>query len=256
MPMRQPTRRSRRTANGRRSRAVIDIALGDLDRARRDAGLSLRQLSAACEVSLGHLSETFSGDREPSVSVLTAISRALGGDLSIRFYPSGGPQIHDRTQAPILEELLQIADPSWDRVVELAVTRPARGFIDAVFDSATREAIVATEIESRFDRLEQQIRRADEKARSLASSDLWGSIVGDRSVHKLLVIRSTAATRDIARRFEATLGTAYPARARDIHHALTTPDAPWPGDGILWADLRSGVARILDRPPRGVSVGR
>ena len=256
MPMRQPTRRSPRTANGRRTRAVLAIALGDLDRARRDGGVSLRQLSAACGVSLGHLSETFAGDREPSVSVLTAISRALGGDLSIRFYPSGGPQIHDRAQAPILEELLRIADASWDRAVEVAVTRPARGFIDVVFDSATRKTTVATEIETRFDRLEQQLRRADEKARSIPSSDLWRSIDGDREIHRLLVLRSTAATREIARRFESTLRTAYPARASDVYAALTEPDRPWPGDGILWADLRGDTVRILDRPPRGVALGR
>ena len=254
--MAKPTRRSTRTANGRRTRAVLEVALVDLDRARRDSGVSLRQLSAACGVSLGHLSETFSGDREPSVSVLTAMSRALGGNLSIRFYPSGGPQIHDRAQAPILEELLHVADQSWDRIVELAVTRPARGYIDAVFDSATRKTIVATEVETRFDRLEQQIRRADEKARSLPSSDLWRSIDGDRKIHRLLVIRSTAATREIARRFEETLRTAYPARAHDIYWALTTADVPWPGDGILWADLHNGVARVLDRTPRGVALGR
>jgi hypothetical protein len=207
-------------------------------------------------VSLGHLSETFAGDREPSVSVLTAISRALGGDLAIRFYPSGGPQIHDRAQAPILEELLRIADPSWDRAVEVAVTRPARGFIDVVFDSETRNTTVATEIETRFYRLEQQLRRADEKARSVPSSDLWRTIHGDRAIRRLLVIRSTTATRDIGRRFEATLRGAYPARAQDIYLALTTPDAPWPGDGILWANLRGDTARILDRPPRGVTLGR
>lgn len=256
MPIRDPSRRSPRTANGRRSRAVLDVVLRDLDRARRDAGVSLRQLSVACDVSLGHLSETFSGDREPSVSVLTAISRALGGDLSIRFYPSGGPQIHDRAQAAIVEELLRVADPTWDRVVELAVTRPARGFIDVVFDSVTRGAMVATEVETRFDRMDQQIRRADEKAGSLPSSDLWESMDGERSIHRLLVIRSTRANREIARRFEATLRAAYPARAHDIYEALTTPRGPWPGDGILWADLRNGVARILDRPPRGVALGR
>lgn len=242
--------------NGRRSRATLALALADLDRARRDAGVSLRRLSNACGVSEPYLSLVFAAKREPSVSVLTAISRALGGDLSIRFYPSGGPQIHDRAQAPILEELLRIADPSWDRAVELAVTRPARGFIDVVFDSASRNTTVATEIETRFDRLDQQLRRADEKARSMPSSDLWRSIDGDRAIHRLLVIRSTAATRDIARRFEATLQAAYPARAQDIYLALTAPDAPWPGDGILWADLRGGNARILDRPPRGIALGR
>ena len=193
--------------------------------------------------------------REPSVSVLVAISRALGGDLSIRFYPSGGPQIHDRIQARIVEELLRVAHPSWDRTVEVPVIRPVRGFIDVVFDSERREATIATEVETRLDRLEQQIRRADEKARSLPSSQFWGRVDGDRNVHRLLVLRSTVATREIARRFEATLRTAYPTRTSDVYAALAEGTA-WPGDGILWADVHGDTARILAWPPRGVALGR
>lgn len=234
---------------------MVDLVLGDMDRARRDAGISLRRLAAACDVTESHLSLVFRGRREPSVAVLTAMSRALGGDLSMRFYPSGGPQIHDRIQARIIEELLRVAHPSWDRMVEVAVTRPVRGFIDLVFDSERRNTIVATEVETRLDRLEQQIRRADEKTRSLASSELWGRLDGDRKVHRLLVLRSTTTTREIARRFEATLRTAYPVRTADVHAALIG-DAAWPGDGILWADVRADAVRILDRPPRGVALGR
>ena len=256
MEREQSSRRSPRTANGRRVRAVLDLALSDLDRARRDAGVSLRRLAEASGVSQPYLSLMFDGRREPSVSVLTALSRALGGDLSIRFYPSGGPQIHDRIQAQIVEELLRVADRSWDRTVEIAVTRPVRGFIDIVFDSPQRETIVATEVETRLDRLEQQIRRADEKARSLPSSELWGHLTGGRRVHRLLILRSTAATREIARRFEATLRAAYPARTADNYAALTEPARPWPGDGILWADVRGDTARILRHPPRGVPLGR
>ena len=76
------------------------VALGDLDRARRDAGISLRRLAEACGVSQPYLSQVFAGDREPSIAVLTAVSSALGGDLSVRFYPTTGPAIHDRLQAP------------------------------------------------------------------------------------------------------------------------------------------------------------
>ena len=234
---------------------MIDLALADLERARRDSGISLRRLATACDVTESYLSLVFRGRREPSVSVLTAISRALGGDLSVRFYPSGGPQIHDRIQARIVEELMRLAHPTWDRTVEVAVIRPVRGFIDVVFDSEPRQTTVATEVESRIDRLEQQIRRADEKARSLPSSEFWGRLDSDRKVHRLLVLRSTVATREVARRFEATLRTAYPVRAADVYAALTTGTA-WPGDGILWADVKGDAARILERPPRGVALGR
>jgi hypothetical protein len=64
------------------------------------------------------------------------------------------------------------------------------------------------------------------------------------------------ATREIARRFESTMRTAYPARTVDVYRALVEPDRPWPGHGILWADVRGDVVRILERPPRGVRLGR
>jgi hypothetical protein len=62
--------------------------------------------------------------------------------------------------------------------------------------------------------------------------------------------------REIARRYEATLRTAYPARTRDVIAALTTPSAPWPGAGIVWMRVEGGVATLLDDPPRGVRLGR
>ena len=114
---------------------------------------------------------------------------------------------------------------------------------------------MATEVQTRLGRVEQSIRWSSDKARSLPSSAVW-PLVGEPTVHRLLVLRSTAATREIARRFEATLRAAYPARAQDVHTALTESDRPWPGHGILWADLRGDAVRILDRPPRGVTLGR
>ena len=135
-----------------------------------------------------------------------------------------------RHPSSIVEELLRIAAPSWRRSVEVPVFRPARGFIDVVFDEPTQAVAVATEIQSRIDRLEQQIRWAQDKARSLPSSDMWRFIDQERSISRLLVLRSTSATREIARRFHATLAAAYPAKAADIHVALTSA-----GIAMAWA---------------------
>jgi transcriptional regulator with XRE-family HTH domain len=248
-------RTSARTVNGRRTRKVVRAVMADFDRLRLDSGISLRRLGVAAEVDPGYLTQIFAGTRLPSVAVLVAVGGALGADLSIRAYPTTGPVIHDRGQARIVEELLRIAAPVWHGIPEVAVQRPARGFIDVVFDSQSLATIVATEVESRIDRLEQQLRWAQDKAASLPSAAMWPYLVGDRSTSRLLVLRSTAANRELARRFEATLRAAYPARAAEVFASLTT-GSPWPGPGILWADVRGDVARILDRPPRGVLVGR
>jgi transcriptional regulator with XRE-family HTH domain len=254
--VRRLSRKSPGTANGRRSRAVTNLVLTDLDRTRRDAGISLRRLASACDVSQPYLTQVFAGDREPSISVLTAMSRALGGDLSVRFYPSGGPAIRDRLQAPIVEELVRIAHRSWTRSVEVPVFRPVRGFIDLVLDRSSPSEVVATEVQTRLDRLEQAIRWSQDKARSLPSADMWVASKDEPTIHRLLVLRSTATTRELARRFEGTLRAAYPAPTSALFQALTTADRPWPGHGILWADVRGDAVRILDRPPRGVPLGR
>ena len=219
-----------------------------------DAGISLRRLAVAADIDAGYLTQIVAGTRQPSVAVLVALATALGANLSVRAFPTTGPNIHDRLQAPIAEELMRIAHPSWGRSVEVAVHRPARGFIDVVFHRPGD--LVATEVQTRLDRLEQTIRWSTDKAGALPSSDLWPPTADVPMIHRLLVLRSTAATREIARRFESTLRAAYPARTDDVFAALTEADRPWPGAGILWVDLRGDAVRILDRPPRGVSLGR
>ena len=228
----------------------------EIDRLRRDAGMSIRRLATEAQIDPGYLSQILAGRREPSIAVLVAIAKVLGADVSVRVYPTTGPTVRDAIQARIVEELLRIAAPSWRRSIEVPVFRPARGFIDVVFDERTQAVAVATEVQSRLDRLEQQIRWAQEKASSLPSSEMWRFLDGDRSISRLLVLRSTTVTRELARRFHASLGAAYPARATDVFLALTQPSVAWPGPGILWADVLGDAARILDRPPRGVELGR
>ncbi len=218
--------------------------------------MSVRRLAQEASIDAGYLSQLFAGVRSPSTAVLVALTSVLGADLSIRVYPTTGPTVRDATQARIGEELLRIAAPTWRGSIEVPVYRPARGFIDIVFDEFSQAVIVATEIQSRIDRLEQQIRWAQDKAQSLPSADLWRFIDLDRSISRMLVLRSTQANREIARRFRATLASAYPAATGDVFTALTVPGTPWPGAGILWADVRGDEVRVLERPPRGVALGR
>lgn len=250
------TRKSPRTTIGRRAREVTSSVVGDIDRHRRDAGVSLSALSRASGVSQAHVSQVLAGQREPSIAVLTELTEALGADLSIRIYPGTGPKLRDGIQARIVEELLRLVAPAWRRSVEVPVTRPARGYIDVVFDEPAQTVIVATEVQSRMDRLEQQVRWAQDKARSLPSADMWKFLPDPPAISRLLVLRSTVANRELARRFQATLEAAYPAPSRDVHRALIEGTLPWPGAGILWADVDGDTVRILERPPRGVDLGR
>ena len=163
--------------------------------------------------------------------------------------------VSQRREASVVEELQRIAHPRWKRFTEVPVYRPARGRIDVVMHDPVAAVVVATEVHSQVRRLEQQLGWARLKAESLPSADLWGRLERVPAIGQLLVIRSTRATRELARSFESTLRTAYPARAADVYAAIAS-DGEWPGNGLLWADVTHDAVRILDRPPRGVMLGR
>jgi transcriptional regulator with XRE-family HTH domain len=83
------------------SEALTTIA-ESLREERTRAGLTLEQLAQRAELSTAHLSRLESGDRQPSVAALIALSRALGVSMStllgerrgapaIATYPRGTP---------------------------------------------------------------------------------------------------------------------------------------------------------------------
>jgi hypothetical protein len=185
--------------------------------------------------------------------VLVALATALGMEASLRLYQATGPRIHDRVQAPILEALFGIAHEDWRRRLEVGVNRPARGVIDAVFHDPGCRDVVATEVQGQLRRVEQQLRWAGLKADSLPSASGWPWVDGATPrVHRLLVLRSTAATREIVSSLPEVFRAAYPVKERDAYEALTHAAKPWPGNAMLWADLDGKTARILEGPPRGV----
>ena len=240
---------------GRRA-AQLRAQVGAQIRAlRSDAGVSLRAVADAAGIDFGYLGQVERGRREPSISALAAIGEALGADLSVRLYPNTGPRVRDHLQARIVEEVLRIAHPRWKRFTEVPVNRPARGRIDAVLHDPAAGLVIATEVHSQIRRLEQQLGWAQLKAESLPSAHFWRFLDLEPTVARLLLLRSTRATRDLAKQFEATLRATYPARTVDVFAALVG-DQAWPGSGLLWADVTGDAVRILDRPPRGISLGR
>ena len=218
---------------------------------RNDAGRSQAEIAGAAGVSQAHLSTIESGNAEPSIKALLAVATALGADLSLRLFPGSGPRIRDHLQVAIGEVLLAILHPRWHRSPEVAVYRPIRGVIDLVLDDQPGRTLVATEIQSQLRRVEQQLRWSVQKADALAAMPEYQG----RTTSRLLVLRNTVATREVVRSASATLAAAFPGRAADALASLRT-DAPWPGPALLWAIVESGSARLMDGPPRGITVGR
>lgn len=229
----------------------------DIHRLRTEAGLSLGELGEVVGVHKSHLGRIEASQVQASLEVLTAIGVALGADLSVRYFPGAGPRLHDRFQAAMTEVLLRALDGRWHADLEVPITRPARGVIDVVLTDGSDATMVAGEVCSELRRLEQQIRWSAEKADGLIARLEEGDPTRQHgTVSRLLVLRSTVATREIARRYEATLAAAYPARTRDVVLALTTPSTPWPGAGIVWMHHHGTDTRLMELPPPHVSLGR
>jgi len=249
-------RKAPRTAIGRSCRDLRLAVGADIRRMRVDAGLSQRRLAALAEIDHGFLSLVERGQREPSLAVLNAIATVLGGSVSVRLHPGTGPRLTDPIQARIIEALISVLHPRWTRMLEVPVYRPVRGVVDLVAHDRAANKVLAVEVQSQLRRLEQHLRWMNEKADALPSAEFWRFVDAPPEVHRLLVLRSTRANRELAARFAGTLEVAYPASSAKAFQALTTPDVALPGSAILWATVEGDKARILDQAPRGITAGR
>jgi hypothetical protein len=149
----------------------------------------------------------------------------------------------------MIEALIRETGPAWRAQPEVAVPA-ARGVIDVVLRRALDVRVVACECHSELRRLEIVLRRLSEKADALG-----GQLDQVQGASRLLLVRSTQATRAVAKAYEATLAAAFPARTAEAIEALRG-EAPWPGPAIAWVRVDGGRAEILGGPPRGVRVGR
>jgi transcriptional regulator with XRE-family HTH domain len=247
--------------DAQRNAREVRRAIGqDLRQAREDAGISLTALAAASRVPKSYLHGIEAGDERPSVDILARICSGLGGRVSIRFEASSGPRLRDHLQAAMIGSFLEALHPRWRRFVEVGVQRPVRGWIDLVTHDPDANVIVATEAHSQLRRIEQQVRWAKAKAEALqagGSSELSSALKlsSTADVSRLLLLRSTRATRELARVHAELLAAAYPAPHEAAVEALCG-SAAWPGPAIVWMQVSGGAASILKHAPRGDALMR
>lgn len=218
----------------------------DIRKMREDAGLPRRALARAAGVDPAYLRRLEEATARPTFETYARLAGPLGGDLSAHFYPNTGPTIRDRHQARILEWLLSQLHPRWHRYTEVGVRRPARGRIDLLLHESTEACLIAAEIQSGLHRLEQLVRWSDDKMAALPSWEGYADLGQIEKTSKLLVVRSTRATRALGREFARQLETAYPAHPQDAIEALTGR-RPWPGASLLWVELRGDAVRFIGR---------
>ena len=216
---------------------------------RLDAGVPRAELARCAGIDPGHLWRIEAGQASPSIAALVAISSCLSADVGVRLFLVAGPRLLDRFQAPMIEALIRHVGPDWRTRPELPVPA-ARGVVDLLLTRSLDRLAVICECHSELRRLELVVRRAAEKTEAGRAH-----VEATSTMSTLLLLRSTAATRSIARTYEATLQAAFPARSIDALDALSGR-AAWPGAAIIWACVEAGRADLLNGPPRGLRLGR
>jgi hypothetical protein len=189
------------------------------------------------------------GTLAPTLETYVRLAAALGADFAAKPYPNTGPPIHDRHQTPMADLLLGVLHPRWQPAPEVAVRKPARGWIDLALADRTSPTVVATELESLLRRIEQLVRWSMAKADSLPSAKEWGTWArdGPPEVSRLLVVRWTRANRDAAGAARRLLREAYPADPREALDALTGTGR-WPGPAMLWARIDRDRGELMAVP--------
>lgn len=234
-------------AEARRRATRVHRILGEeIRRLREDAGATRAQLALAAGVDLGYLCQIEEGLARPTINMYVKLSVALGCDFASRIYPNTGPAIRDRHQARIVEALLRGLHPRWTPYPEVGVRHPSRGWIDVILHAQREGWLVATEIQSDLRRLEQLLRWFPEKVASLPSWEGWAHLGVMSEPSRLLIVRSTKATRAIGREFERQLTAAYPAHPADAIASIMGT-SPWPGPALVWAEIEPTRVRFIGR---------
>jgi transcriptional regulator with XRE-family HTH domain len=229
----------------------------DLRRLLDDSGVRPAALARASGVSPSMITRVMLAKREASLETLARIAIALGGGVSVRLMPGAGIAIHDAIQARMVEAFLGELHRRWTPFPEVPVRTPARGSIDVVLADSVDQGLVATEVQSQLGRAEQAVRWANEKAAALPSSDLYRMAAaaaddGDGrtpAISRLMVLRSTQATRAVVRELPALFAAAYPVDA-SVAVAALRGGLAWPGAAIVWMTVHGRKAHLMDGAPR------
>ncbi len=218
---------SRHRQSRKRLARELKRALGrDLTRIRLDAGASHGTIAALAGIDRSHYSHIEAGTANPTLETLAAIAVALGGgylrsglsrDGSSLDRPASGPHGRDSPSGALggLAAACRGARlptrPRCDR-------RGPRSDDQMACWSRPRRILSSVDSSNRSDGRPPKPPRLDPRI---------GRIGPMPDLSRLLILRSTASTREIARMFESTLRAAYPARTADaVDHSDPGPPGP------------------------------
>jgi transcriptional regulator with XRE-family HTH domain len=227
------TRTRIQLAADKRAEQLRRSLVEELQRLVSDAGVSQRLLAAASGVSQSAVSDILAGRLDPTLETYLRLGAVLGADFSAKFFPTTGPQVRDRHQGRILELILQERHARWDPFTEVRVYRPDRGWIDLVLHDPIEHLIVAHEIQSELNRVEQLVRWQQAKAASLPSWEGWPQLDDEPKISSVLIVRRTKPRRTRCKSSNASSASPTP-RTPMTRSPLSAarrlgPSLPWSG---------------------------
>src|SRR5262245_13810223 len=87
----------------RRQRGLRESIGRQVREHREEAAVGSVQLAVAAGIDPSYRWKIETGIANPSLDVLVALASALGDDLGVRLFPTAGPRLHDRFQAPMVD---------------------------------------------------------------------------------------------------------------------------------------------------------
>jgi transcriptional regulator with XRE-family HTH domain len=216
----------------------------DLRRQMQDGGISTRRLAAAAGIHHGTLSRILAGETEPNLATLARLGAALNADLSLRLYPNAGPNLRDRWQTRMADEVLRVRHPRWEPYPEAYVTTPVKGWIDLALHERRERVLIANELQSEIRRFEQLVRWQAAKAQALPSWEGYVHLGDAPRISQLVIVRRTRANRQAAAGLERQIRAAFPAHPDDAIAALSGTST-WPGAALAWMLVDEKGARLV-----------
>jgi transcriptional regulator with XRE-family HTH domain len=214
--------------DGDRQLRRVAIRFGeDFRELRLRFGVTQAAIARAIGVDRSVIARIERGDPTVANRIRARACAVLGADFRLALYPERAPLIYDAAHSRIVERLLALRHRRWRATVEAPVPGPGRRSSDVRL--ASGRDLVLFEIESRARRAEQLLRELHAKREAVEMA-----VGGRLRVHAVLVLPPTRHHQAFVRELPATIRAAFPVGAADLRRALESPDAPWPGDGILW----------------------
>jgi transcriptional regulator with XRE-family HTH domain len=225
--------------------AMDDVRLGMALRAlRRRARIRQLDLAQRADVSQSLISAIECGQvGTVTVDTLRRVFRAAGAgfDGQVVWRGAGLDRLLDARHAGLVESsVAHLSRLGWDARVEVTYSiYGERGSIDVLGGREADRAAAVEEVKSDLVRLEETVRKLDEKAR-LVRDRIAFERFGWRpaAVARILVLPDTDRARGQVKRHAAVLDLAFPARGPEVRRWLRNPV----GDlaGILFVADASG----------------